>query len=184
MRAFFERRLQETNFGLSVDGFLHNNQRAILQTKHGRYNRDKYYPPGGSGTNTDKWDLGMLYHMTSYFTASHNNRPLNRIMDHLNYIKDMRDNLCHRGQPLVKRTEYNDYRRRIGDFITDTVAYLNDNSLQAIVREDIDNIERPMATEIIEIHTNFHNLYKDNHIDDLIKGWYLNFSNPPTTKKK
>jgi len=174
MRALFHRRLQETNPGLSVDGFLHNNRRAILQTRHGKYNKDKYYSPGGSGTNTDKWDLGMLFHMTSYFTASHNNRPLNRIMDHLKDIKEMRDNLCHRGQPLVKRTEYDDCRKSIGDFITDTVTYLNDNSLKAMLQEDVEHIERPMATELIEIHTNFHNLYKDNHIDGLIEGWYLN----------
>jgi len=96
MREFFYKRLEETSPGLSVDGFLKNNRTRILQTKHGKYNKNKYFSPGG--TQTDDWDLGMLYHMTSYFPAS---LHVNHIMGHLKVIKQMRDELCHLGKAHV-----------------------------------------------------------------------------------
>ena len=164
MKEFFDKRLEETSPGLSVDGFLNNNRTRILQTKHGKYNKNKYFPPGG--TQTDDWDLGMLYHITSYFPACHH---VNHIMGHLNVIKQIRDKLCHLGKPLVRGTEYDGYRKSIGDFLTDTVTYVNNNDLQDAIQKDIKYIERPMSRELIEIHTNIHKTYDKKGIEDLIE---------------
>jgi len=104
--------------------------------------------------------------MTSYCPACHH---VNHIMGHLNVIKQIRDKLCHLGKPLVLGTDYDGYRKNIGDFLTDTVAYVNNNDLQDAIQKDIKYIERPLSRELIETHTNIHKTYDKKGIEDLIE---------------
>ena len=142
MRAFFERRVQETTHGQTIDGFLNINRRGILHTNHGKYNKAKYFPQGGA-TSLEDWDVLMLYHMTTYL-------PPTVINPHLDVIKNIRNTMSHPGNAMVPYNQYLTYRQQIQDFIDAGLDYLNIQALRAEISEDVRQIEMPIESKIHE----------------------------------
>jgi len=166
MRALFVRRLQETNPGISVDAFLHNNRVDLLRTRHGQNNRNKYFPIG-TGTDLHTWDIAMLYNMTCFYCPA----TPERMKGLLNAIKRMRDKLCHRGNPCVSKNQYDTYRQRVNDFLEYGLNYLDDNILRNEIAEDVAKIEQPMAREFVEFHKRIHNVYQEDYsLREVVEG--------------
>ena len=164
MRSFFIQRVQETNPGTSIDGFLKKHETQIKGTHHGRYNRDKYFPPSRQA-DLNKWDIVMFYHMTRYCPST-NPAIYHRLKD----IKRIRDTVSHLDDYRLPHNQYTFYRSQIKYYIDDVVSYINDPNLQKEIEEDVRRIDSPIAMEVIEAYRDNHVLYSGEYLVQQIQG--------------
>jgi len=143
LRACFERSVQATSPGQTIDVFLNNNRKSILQTIHGKHYKAKYFPQGGA-TSLDDWDILMLCHMATYL-------PPTVISPHLPAIKEMRNTMSHSTSGMVPSNEYLTHRKQIQDFIDAGLNYLNVHTFRTEISEEVRTIEMPIDSNTFEV---------------------------------
>ncbi|XP_052813655.1 uncharacterized protein LOC128240807 isoform X2 [Mya arenaria] len=147
--------VQETRInGNTIDQFLLNNKKDILNFDIGKRFNTVLFPKGNQTTDLDKWDL------TLFCLILGNVCKLPSTQDNdVNQVRITRNVIHHLPKPSISDSDYLKFANVFKKFIANALNYMNDQNLKAIINQKVDKAELPVCSEAVEAFQMSHALY-------------------------
>ncbi|XP_052814981.1 uncharacterized protein LOC128241900 isoform X2 [Mya arenaria] len=149
---------ETTKQATTIDQLLFNHRKSFRRI--GKSAQHLLFPQGNQPPNPDAWDLSLscnvLRNCFLMQTAQEND---------VNAVRTTRNDIHHLAKPFISNADYAKYTHVYKSFITNTLNYINDQDLKAVINEQVQEAERPVSKQVIEMCHFFHKSYFSNADD-------------------
>ncbi|WAR11162.1 hypothetical protein MAR_036238 [Mya arenaria] len=149
---------ETTKQATTIDQLLFNHRKSFRRI--GKSAQHLLFPQGNQPPNLEAWDLSLFCNVLRNCFLMQTTQE-----NDVNAVRTTRNDIHHLAKPFISNADYTKYAHVYKSFITNTLNYKNDQNLKAVINEQVQEAERPVTKQAIELCQFFHKSYFSNADD-------------------